>query len=78
LSHRIDPCGPELYEPDLYLGNRIEIESQIMTVREAAIFLKFSSKKIYKLVSYGQIPYKKIGREIRFYLPQLREWLEGG
>lgn len=68
---QIDQDPQYIYEPEQFF------ENQIMTVREAANFLKCSSKKVYGLVRLRQIPFKKVGREIRFYLPQLKEWMKG-
>ena len=52
-------------------------EIRIITVREAASLLRVSTKTIYKKVSRGEIPHKKIGSKIRFLLPALMEWMKG-
>ncbi len=52
-------------------------QNQILTVREVAKFLKLSTKTVYKRVSSGEIPHKKIGDEIRFLLPELMSWMKG-
>jgi excisionase family DNA binding protein len=52
-------------------------DNQILTVKEVAKLLKLSTKTIYKRVSHGEIPHKKIGDEIRFLLPELMSWMKG-
>ncbi|MGK5083980.1 helix-turn-helix domain-containing protein [Bdellovibrionota bacterium FG-1] len=52
-------------------------ENQILTVKEVADLLKMSTKTVYKHVRAGVIPCKKIGKEIRFLLPELLRWMKG-
>lgn len=52
-------------------------ENQVLTVKDAAKFLRFSQKTIYRLVGTGEIPHKRIGSEIRFFLPELLDWMKG-
>lgn len=62
----------EIYEPDWLFDN------QILTVKEAAKFLKVSEKTIYKKIRDREIPFKRVGRVIRFHLPELIGWFKGG
>lgn len=52
-------------------------DNQVLTVAEAAIFLRLSSKTVYKYSKLGSIPHKKIGGEIRFLRSELIEFLKG-
>lgn len=51
---------------------------QLMTVEEAAKFLKLSRHTIYGLVSKGDIPYMKQGKRLYFTTEQLITWLKSG
>lgn len=53
-------------------------ENQILNVVEAARFLKCSRKTVYRLVSTGELPHKRIGSGIRFLFPELIEWMKKG
>ncbi len=53
-------------------------ENQIMDIREASKFLKVCTKTVYKLISDGDIPYKRIGRSYRFHQASLEEWVKKG
>ncbi len=52
-------------------------ENYILTVKEAAGFLKFSTKTIYQMVGSGELPCKKTSKGIRFLLPELIGWMKG-
>lgn len=53
------------YDPNQFF------ENEILTVKGAAKFLKFSEKTVYKLAKERKIPFKKIGSEYRFLLSDL-------
>ena len=72
IEPNIDHQDWTLYDPAQLF------ENQVMTVDQVAAFLKCSSKKIYTMVSHKEIPFKKVGRQIRFHLPDIQEWLKGG
>ncbi len=57
--------------------NNLIFENYILTVKDAASFLKFSTKTIYKMVDSGELPYKKTSKGIRFLLPELIRWMKG-
>ncbi|MGE4233555.1 MAG: helix-turn-helix domain-containing protein [Bacteriovoracia bacterium] len=52
-------------------------ENYILTVKEAARLLKFSTKTVYAMVSRGELPCKKTSKGIRFLLPELIGWMKG-
>jgi excisionase family DNA binding protein len=64
-------------EGDLY-DNLQLFDNQVMTVKQAAQFLKISEKKLYQLVSKQEVPFKRVGRGIRFSMVHLIEWMKGG
>ena len=49
----------------------------IMNVEEVAEYLRFSVKKIYRLVETNKIPASKIGRQYRFLKEAVDDWLQG-
>ncbi|MEK6773490.1 MAG: helix-turn-helix domain-containing protein [Bdellovibrionota bacterium] len=57
----------ETAESNLYLLTPIEI----------AKLLKFSTKKVYRLISNCEIPFKKIGGQYRFVKIDIERWLKG-
>lgn len=50
----------------------------VMTLDDAADFLKVSSTTVYQLVRTGDLPARKVGREWRFLKSQLVEYLKQG
>jgi excisionase family DNA binding protein len=50
-------------------------DNQTLTVKEAAAFLKMSERMIYKKIGTRSIPFRRIGRNIRFYAPDLIAWI---
>lgn len=50
---------------------------EIMTAKEAADFLKIKLHSLYDLKNSGNLPYHRLGKKlIRFYKPELIEWLK--
>lgn len=49
--------------------------NDIMSIREVAVYLNFSEKKIYNLVKNRGIPFRKIGGQYRFVKDIIDEWL---
>ena len=39
---------------------------RLMTVNDLSYYLQISALQIYKMTSQNKIPYKKIGRRVRF------------
>ncbi len=48
----------------------------IYTVPEVAEYLKISKSKLYTMVRKNQIPYIRIGKNVRIKEEDLIEWLE--
>lgn len=53
------------------------IEIHVLNIQEASAFLKISPKVLYRLVKDGQIPHRKIGKQTRFLVIELVEWMKG-
>lgn len=68
----IDPHFEQAVEDS---SNRMLFENQVLTVFEAARWLKVSDRTLRKKISNRSIPFKRIGGRIRFYLPDLIRWL---
>lgn len=49
---------------------------QVYTVPEVAEYLKISKSKLYTMVRKNQIPYIRIGKNVRIVEKELVEWLE--
>jgi excisionase family DNA binding protein len=50
----------------------------ILTVREAAEYLRLSSWSVYKLIRADKVPYQRVGGAIRFSRRALLKWIEQG
>lgn len=48
----------------------------LLSVREAARFLGFSSSMVYKLVETRSIPHIRLGERIRFRAEELNSWVD--
>ena len=52
------------------------MESDILTIKEVAEYLKVKEKTAYKLVAEGKIPGFKVGGSWRFRKREIEEWIE--
>ncbi len=52
------------------------MQSDIMTIREVANYLKLNEKTTYRLVSDGKIPGFKVGGAWRFRKTEIDRWIE--
>ena len=48
---------------------------EILTIPEVADYLKMSKSKVYRMVQRGQIPYVRIGRNVRIRKQDLLAWI---
>lgn len=53
----------------------ITLEEEILTVEEAASFLRIGKRSLYRLVKEGKVPGKKVLNKWRFEKKRLREWI---
>ena len=56
------------------VSDRLE---KIYTVAEVAKYLKLSKSKVYYMVQNCEIPYIKIGRNVRIRKADLKQFLDG-
>jgi excisionase family DNA binding protein len=49
---------------------------EIMTIGEAAKYLRISRSSLYKVTREGRIPCQKVGRQWRFSREALDRWLD--
>ena len=54
------------------------MEKEIMTIEEAATYLKLGKRSIYKLVKDGKFPAKKVLNKWRFEKESLKAWVRDG
>lgn len=52
------------------------MNSDIMTVKEVAAYLKITEKTAYRLAAEGKIPGFKVGGAWRFRLGEIESWIE--
>lgn len=58
--------------PEVSTGN------PILTVDEAANFLKLAKQTVYQLVSARDIPFSKKGKRLYFHRHELEQWIAEG
>ena len=84
LPERIDYLIQEISEIKNILINRIEKREEIpkyLSTENALAYLKktgfpMSKSKLYKLTSYGRIPFHKSGNTLLFIPEELDKWCE--
>ena len=69
----------ELLKP--ILADNAKNEDEIMNIEQASEFLKTTNAQIYQWVSktkygFGNFPYKKSGKQLRFSKNELIKWME--
>jgi nitrogen PTS system EIIA component len=52
--------------------------TDVMTIQEAADFLRCHPRTLQKMAIKGEIPAKKVGSLWRFSRRRLQEWMSGG
>ena len=52
------------------------MQSDIMTIKEVAEYLKLTEKTAYRLAAEGKIPGFKVGGAWRFRCAEIDEWIE--
>lgn len=56
------------------LGNLLETD--VITIRELAIYLKMAEKTLYRLAAEGTIPGFKVGGSWRFRKTEIDKWIK--
>ena len=52
------------------------MNTDIMTIREVADYLKITEKTAYRLASAGEIPGFKVGGSWRFRRTEINQWID--
>lgn len=52
-------------------------QDDVLTVEQAAKFLRLGRNAVYDAIGRGEIPHRRIGRSIRLSRVVLLRWLEG-
>jgi excisionase family DNA binding protein len=55
-----------------------KMDKEILTIEEAADFLRIGKRSVYKLAKSGKIPAKMVLNKWRFERESLREWVRQG
>jgi len=55
--------------------DEVTSEGDVLTVSEAAEFLKIGRTQLYDAIARGEIPHRRIGRSIRLSRMALAAWL---
>ncbi|HOW43267.1 MAG TPA: helix-turn-helix domain-containing protein [Candidatus Omnitrophota bacterium] len=53
----------------------LDKDVEILTLDEAATFLRLSKRSVYRLLKDGSLPAKKVMHKWRFEREQLKEWV---
>jgi len=53
-------------------------EDKVLTLEEAAAFLRLNPEVLRRKAREGKVPAAKVGRQWRFRLRRLLEWLDSG
>ncbi len=53
-----------------------QMQTDIMTIREVADYLKLTEKTAYRLVAEGKIPGFKVGGSWRFRRSEIEQWID--
>lgn len=52
-----------------------QMQDQVMTIDDLAVYLKLSTSTLYKLCAEGKVPGQKVGRHWRFHKDVIDNWL---
>lgn len=55
-----------------------ETEQEVMTLEEAAVFLRIHVRTLYVLAQKGKVPVQKVGNRWRFSRTGLIDWMSKG
>ena len=60
------------------MGKAVKDTPEVLTIEEAAEFLRLSKDTVYSLAAGGLIPARKVGASWRILRSALEDWLRGG
>jgi excisionase family DNA binding protein len=52
-----------------------EMQDNVLTIEELAVYLKISKSSLYKLAQKGEVPGQKVGKHWRFRRDIIDQWL---
>ena len=52
------------------------METEIITIRELAVYLKMAEKTLYRLAAEGSVPGFKVGGAWRFRKNEINSWIK--
>lgn len=52
------------------------LETEIMTIREVADYLRLAEKTTYRLAAEGKLPGFKVGGAWRFRMSEINKWID--
>lgn len=52
------------------------MSTDIITIKEVAVYLKLTEKTAYRLTAEGKIPGFKVGGSWRFKMEDIKNWIE--
>jgi excisionase family DNA binding protein len=58
------------------MGNEMDIEKWV-SIRDVADHLCVSRSYVSKAVQKGEVPFHRVGRNLRFRLTEIDAWIEG-
>lgn len=64
----------DTFDPVLRL--KITMESEILTIKEVAEYLKVNERTIYRLANKGKIPAFRVGNNWRFERAKIAQWIQ--
>lgn len=53
-----------------------QADPEVMTIKELTSYLKIGRQTAFMLTQTGEIPAKRVGKQWRFYKPQIDRWLK--
>jgi excisionase family DNA binding protein len=56
-------------------GNGDDVNDEIMTIKEIAVYLKVTDKTIYRLLTSNKLPAFKVGGSWRFQKDKIDQWI---
>jgi excisionase family DNA binding protein len=56
-------------------SNHLSTAATVMTVEEAAEYLRFHPSTVYRLARSGQLPARKVGKQWRLHRESIDRWL---
>jgi excisionase family DNA binding protein len=73
LDEALESEEVEIYDPDQLL-----FDKKVLTSLETAKFLKISPRTLSRMVKRGEVPFKRLGRQLRFSVDVLERWIKEG